>query len=177
MTPSPNRSCVAWIVALVGMFLAVPAGRAHPLHLSVSEASFNRETRVLEVSLRCFPDDLEAVLSKASGRSVSAADPGVLAAEAAGYLRSTWRLKDREGKPAPLSWTGLDITDSHIWLFFEFPLPQGPEGAAFSLTLLQDLFDDQLNTLVLQEGGRRRTVVFNRSTGEITPFPAPAPKP
>lgn len=147
----------------LGFLLSASHAVAHPLHLTVSEVTYNRDTAKLEVAMRFFPDDLETVLTKEAGRPVSVSKPEDIASNVLPYLKRTWLTKATNGKASTVEWAGLDITDTHVWVFFEFSLPGGLLGAELHVTSLQELFDDQLNSVQLRDGAFKQTLIFAKT--------------
>lgn len=181
-------ACGAWLW-LLGCLVVLPAA-AHPVHTSFAEATYNAETRCLEITVRVFTDDLVAALTRHAGRVVSLeATP---AAELDGlmlaYLNATFTVKSATGEPAPLSWVGWEFEprpenaatavpahaapaqanndDSRILLHFEALLPSGVIGARLRHRVLCDLFEDQKNSIRVKDGPRRVTLGFYPDSGE-----------
>lgn len=159
-------------VLLFAALALATAAAAHPIHTSFAEADYNRATQRLEVALRVFADDFEAALSLRAGRKVSlektpAAELDTLMQAC---LAGQFLVRPADGAPAGLAWVGRELKDAQneLWLYFEFPLPGGVEGARFRHTVLCELFRDQLNSVRVRDGGRKVTLVFFPDPGEKT---------
>lgn len=139
-----------------------------PLHLSLTEASYDRAKGRLLLTVRVQKADLEAALSERAQRKITAADPGELAPPALEYVRETLRLKNPRGEALRLEWAGLDITDKQVFLFFEAPLIGGIQDLRITHTLLQERFADQINSFDIRDGVLRQTLVFAHGTSEAT---------
>ncbi|MGI9106625.1 MAG: DUF6702 family protein [Pyrinomonadaceae bacterium] len=138
----------------------LPAASAHKFHTSFAEAEYNARERSLEVTLRTFPDDLENILSKRSGKRVSLdrkreAEPLLTA-----YLQETFQLKDAQGKTVKLTWVGMDAGVDSVWLYFEARLPGGFAGAQLRNQFLFDLFDDQVNLVNVKVDTKKQSLSF-----------------
>ena len=153
-----------------GLWLAVfaallsPNVFAHPLHLSIAEASYNRAAQTLEISVRVFADDFAAKLSSRSGRRISLEKtpaPEIDALSFA-YLGATFTVKSASGTPLPLRWVGreFDEKENYLWFHIEVALPGGPSGARIFHGVLTDEFDDQLNSLFVRDGKQSATLVY-----------------
>ena len=160
------------LLALAAACLLPCIATAHPLHVSHAEADFNRDTGKLEIALKVFADDFEAKLTARAGRRVSLdKTPKVeLDALCLAYLAETFTVKSRDGARQSLHWVGREIKDSenHLWLYFEVPLPGGADGARIVHAVLSDEFRDQLNSVLVRDGGRAVTLVFFPDRGEKT---------
>jgi hypothetical protein len=127
---------------------------------------FNPSSKRAEIAIRLFTDDLENVLSLRSGRRVRmdvtpSADRLALA-----YLREVFVLKGADGRPAKLSWVGMEATVNTVWVFVEAELPGGLEGARLTNVILFELFEDQVNTVNLKQGDGRASLVFQPGDAE-----------
>lgn len=163
----------AWYVALASVApvprasAAAAVAAAHKFHTSFAEASYNAETKSLEVSLRTFPDDVaEAVRRRGAGggRAASAAKDRQKAFEdeVAAYVGETFQLKTAAGGAVKISWVGMDAGADSVWLYFEAPLGAGLEGVELRNTFLADLYDDQVNLVTVRAGARKGTLRFER---------------
>lgn len=163
-----GRSGLYAILAFVGF---ASFAFAHPIHSSTADADYNASTQKLEVTLKTFADDFETALSAHEHRKISlektpAAELVTLMRE---YVTDTFIVKTRADEPAKLQWIGRELKESNeLWLFFEFPLPGGVEGAKLRHGVLADHFGDQLNTVQVSDGARKTTLVFLPSHHEKT---------
>lgn len=150
------------------------------MHTSHAEADYRRETQRLEVALNVFADDLLLALHRHTGREISYEQTPTTELDAAlhDYITAHFRVLSREGLPQILQWVGraFDRGDGErsLWLFCEFPLPGGPDGAQLRHALLQETFTGQHNTVTVRDGPRRVTLTFapNGDAKRIT-FPEP----
>jgi len=157
-------------LALAACAVALPgAGRrasAHKFHTSFTEASYNAETRSLEVSLRTFPDDVDAAVRRRAGAQTTppaGRDRKKAFEEAvAAYVAETFRLQTAKGEAVKLEWVGMDAGVDSAWLYFEARLPEGPEGLRLRNLFLFDLFDDQVNLVTVRAGERKASLRFER---------------
>jgi hypothetical protein len=157
------------LIFIAGLALATTAA-AHPVHTSFAEADYNRATQRLEVALRVFADDFEAALSRHAGRKISLEKTP--AAELDTLMRARlaeqFLVRPADGAPVGPAWVGRELKDAQneLWLYFEFPLPGGVEGARFRHAVLCELFRDQLNSVRVRDGERQVTLVFLPGQGE-----------
>lgn len=159
---------LAGLLGLLAMLSPLHAAAPESLHLSLTEATLNRERGRLLLTVRLQAADLEAALSARAGRKISAAEPGELAPLALEYVRENLRIAPARGNPARLEWAGHDVAEKQIFLFFEAPLIGGLEGTRIANTLLLDRLPDQVNSVELRDGAIKKTLVFSRDTTEHT---------
>ncbi|HEY9401860.1 MAG TPA: DUF6702 family protein [Pyrinomonadaceae bacterium] len=150
------------LVAAFGLSLshAVPAAAAHKFHTSFTEVDYNAPQRSLQITLRTFPDDLENVLSRRSGKAVrldrkKETEPLLVA-----YLQETFQLKNAKGEMVKLAWVGMDAGVDSAWLYFEAHLPEGSAGVQLRNQFMFDLYDDQINLVNVKQDGKKHALTF-----------------
>jgi len=139
-----------------------------PLHLSLTEATLNRERGRLQLTVRVQTADLEAVLSERAKHKISASEPGELATLALEYVREQLRLTSPRGETLRLEWAGHDVAEKQLFLFFETPLNGSLQGLRIANTLLLERLPDQINSVDLRDGAVKQTLVFSREITELT---------
>lgn len=162
-------AAAAAIFALAAAAHKAPPAAAHKFHTSFTEANYNAEAGTLEITLRTFPDDLEAALRR---RAAPAPAPGrdrkkEYEERVAAYVAETFLLKTATGEPIKISWVGMDAGVDSAWLYFEARLPANSEGIQFSNRLLFDLFDDQINLVNIKTKDRRLALRFERGKADF----------
>ena len=161
-----RRSLIACsLLSFIGLN-ALNCSAAAGLHFSQTEARYDRAQGRLLLTVRVQTSDFEAALSERANHKISAADPGSLAPLALDYIREKLLIKTAAGDSIRLDWAGIDVTDAHLFLFFEVSLPKGIEGASLANTVLIERFSDQINTVELHDGALKQTLVFARDSGQ-----------
>lgn len=138
----------------------VPTAAAHKFHTSFAEADYNAKEASLQITLRTFPDDLETILGKRSGKSVRLDRKEEAEPLLAAYLQESFQLKNAKGETLKLSWVGMDAGVDSAWLYFEAPMPGGFAGAQLRNQFLFDLYEDQINLVNVKQDERRRALTF-----------------
>jgi hypothetical protein len=150
-------------LALMAVAFGLPASRvasAHKFHTSFTVADYNASERSLQITLRTFPDDLEKVLARRSGKSVRLDRKEETDALLIAYLQETFQLKNAEGETVKLSWIGMDAGVDSAWLYFEAQLPEGCAGVELRNQFMFDLYDDQVNLVNVKQGDRKHALTF-----------------
>lgn len=162
------------LIAALAVFLLMPRLHAHSLHQSTAEAEYNPRTKKLEVSLTVFINDLELALIRQSERRmfIDKTPAAEFDAQIVLYLAKTFVVSDAKGEKAALTWVGREIEpgtaksdDPAVTLFFEMALPEGLGGVSLRNAVFGDLFEDQLNLLLLKADTKRRQFQFKRGDG------------
>ncbi|MDP2138983.1 MAG: hypothetical protein Q8J74_14120 [Candidatus Didemnitutus sp.] len=161
-------------LALVRRFLALGFGAvlttasAHPTHVSLAEADYNRDTQRLEIAVTVFADDLLLALRRptAAPASFTTTPAAELDALIRAYLGANFHVRANDGSAQTLHWVGRELDqddgEQRLWLYFESPLPGGPDGVRLHHGLLHDTIPQQRNTVAVRDGARRTTLVFTR---------------
>jgi len=134
-------------------FVALVLGAlAHPMHTSVAELGYDAALREASVAIRVYPDDLAA--------AVPGADRAMADSALARYVRRTFSLSDRGGRPLALRWNGVERAGDALVIRLRLAAPDGLGGAWVGHLLLHDRFDDQVNVVRVSHGGRTATLLF-----------------
>ena len=163
------------LVVLVALVACVPVS-AHKFHASLAEVDYNAKSGSAEIAIRMFVDDLEDAVSRSAGRRVRIDTTADFDRYALAYVQSALKITDRDGHELQLAWVGKDASVDEVWVYVEAPAPSGLDGARLSNKIFFDLFDDQVNTVIVKRNGAKSTVVFKPGDGEKTiPEPDRAP--
>ncbi|MGE0126825.1 MAG: DUF6702 family protein [Blastocatellales bacterium] len=139
--------------------------RSHKIHVSVTHLEFNQPKQTVEIVIRVYTDDLENALSQRAKREVkidlaSAGKDRRLAEQVMAYLRSNFELKNKAGRTASLSWSGIEGQMDMFWLYVKGRMPGGLEGARMRNKIFCELFDDQVNIVNAKHQGKQIGLMF-----------------
>lgn len=141
-----------WL-ALLG--LAFAGGRAHPMHTAVAEVAQADPRGEAMVQIRVFADDFQAAVPLPA--DLAGADSAM-----SRYLRGTFALADRTGRPVRLAWAGAERTGDVILLRLRGEVAGGLAGARVTSLVLCERFPDQVNIVRAEYAGRTATLLFTR---------------
>ncbi len=187
--PKTNwRSVVLVVIVLATSAWFSGEAVAHPSHVTIGEAEWNRQSKSLEVAIRVNAADLEKSLRRRAKGAKVVLKSGEATADrpTADYVNSRLALYvrdpadrdtaardtagrdpvDREAdkKRVKLKWVGMEVEMHHVWLYFEFPMQNTPAEFTFENRLFLDLEEDQVNTMIFKVGGRKKTLHFTRES-------------
>jgi hypothetical protein len=154
-----------WFMVCVGVLAAAltwfpgTAVRAHKFYASLAVVERTAQGR-LEVSLRFFPDDLEAALRKATGRTIAVENTREFAAAFEPWLDSVFSLT-AGGQTTRFKYVGVEIGVESAWVYVEAPWPEPLERSSMRNAILVDVFPEQKNTVNFAEGRKRSSLVFS----------------
>ncbi|QKJ31360.1 hypothetical protein HQ865_16855 [Mucilaginibacter mali] len=137
-----------------------PATKAlHPLHVSTTEISYNAQNGHLEVICTIFTDDFESTLGKQYHTHTDLVKPDMHKAMDAlikQYLATNLHLKNN-GTDAPLSYVGYEINREAANVYLETDKVTLPKKVDVNVSLLQDLYNDQINIVHISVNGVRKS--------------------
>lgn len=160
-----RRAAQAFVLA-VAVGAGAPPAFAHKFHASLAEVEYNAKEKTVEVGIRLFADDLEEAIGRKRGRRVRldvTPDVDRLVLE---YLGETLTIVGRDGGPLSFTWVGMELRVDEVWVFIQASSAAGLDGATVGCRILHELFPDQVNTINVQQGDARTTLVFAAGDGE-----------
>ena len=135
--------------------LALVGGRAHPMHTTVTEVVQADARGHVSIQVRVYLDDLRSAVLTRVG--TAGADSAM-----ARYLRGTFALADRTGRPVRLTWTAAEPAGDVILFRLRGEVPGGLAGARVTNLVLCERFEDQVNVVRAEYAGRTTTLLFTR---------------
>ena len=152
MTPLPSVA--------KGLPTAQPgAGVPHPFHVSTLEINHNATDKTLEISCRIFIDDFESCLSKQyhTKADLSAASVKTrMDTLVKKYLSTHLQIK-ADGKAVQMQYLGFEKEDEAVNVYFEADNIATVKRVEINDSILQDLYDDQMNIIHVVVGGNRKS--------------------
>lgn len=140
---------------------------AHPLHTTISELTFDPEAKAIRLSIRVFNEDLAAAIAQRTG-VVRHSKNVVADAAAAAYVRATVSVVGQNGRPLMLTSCGSRMMNDVLVVCVSAPAATGPSKLRLRQGMLVELYDDQVNVVQTQYGGRRHSMLFTRSSAAQT---------
>ncbi|MBE7176895.1 MAG: hypothetical protein INR69_10840 [Mucilaginibacter polytrichastri] len=145
-------------------------GGVHPLHVATTDISYNAGDKKLEVVCTLFYDDFEEVLSRSfKGR----AD---LSAEAQHHKMDNWVKRYvlahvqvmPSGKTINLNYVGFEKVREVVNVYFETEPVSPPKMLRANVSLLHDLFNDQMNIVHMTVNGVRKSTKLDYPDKQAT---------
>jgi hypothetical protein len=137
----------------------------HPIHTTITTLTYDPVTAMAMAQIRAFADDLShavaqrAVALSIKGQVVSdpGADTGIIH-----YAESRFTIAGADGRPLPLKPCGVRSSADLRWICLQTKLPGGLSGVRVADALLTDLYVDQVNVVIAEDGrtGTRSSLLF-----------------
>jgi len=143
------RESMRFVVPAVMLTGAAPA-RMHPLHTTVTQVTVEGGAATLWV--RAFADDFARGVAAHHGPA--GADPTLA------YLGGSVGVWDRGGRRVGLTGCGRRVSGGLRWFCLRAPAPRGLTGMRLLVSLQFAVYDDQVNVVQVDDGGRRTSLLF-----------------
>ncbi|RFZ90632.1 hypothetical protein D0C36_16850 [Mucilaginibacter conchicola] len=160
MTSFLGKSLLYCYILVTPLFVKAPAkANFHPLHVSTSDISFNSTDKQMEVICTIFTDDFELALEKQfhTKTDLSREDMHKAMDELVKkYINAHLQLK-ANATALPLNYLGFEINREAVNVYLESGKIAQPKSIDAQVTLLQSLYDDQLNIVHMTVNGKRKS--------------------
>ncbi|MBD1391709.1 DUF6702 family protein [Mucilaginibacter glaciei] len=142
----------------------------HPLHVSTTDVSFNAQDGQMEVICTIFTDDFETALEKQfhTKADLNKADMHkAMDVLVKNYVDSHLQLKTGTA-PLALNYLGFEINREAVNVFLESAKMTAPKRIDAEISLLQNVYDDQLNIVHMTVAGNRKSAKLDYPNKKIT---------
>lgn len=155
------------------IFILMSLVSVHDFHLSKSEVRVNYETRTVQVATKIFIDDFEEAMAKEGIADISLTsekiDPNLIENYIQSYIFKHFTVIN-DDEPIPFLFIGKEFSEDivSIWCYFESDPIENIGELKISNRVLFDLFEDQKNIMVVQEGEEKNHYMLDPTDFEIT---------
>jgi hypothetical protein len=143
----------------------------HPIHVSTTTIEYNKQDGKLEVICTIFTDDFEAALAKQYHGKIDLTKPEMHAAMDAlvkKYVSSNLQLKTGGAMPLTLNYLGFEINKEATDIYFESDKIPAVKKVDVDVSLLHNLFDDQINIVHITVNGVRKSEKLDYPDRKLT---------
>ncbi|WP_187310098.1 DUF6702 family protein [Hymenobacter sp. BT188] len=142
---------------------------AHAYHASIMDVQYNPKKQQLEVALKVFTDDFEKGLSAGQSNMVTfdKLSPAQVSSLTTALLQRSVTFGTKPGETLPLRFVGIEKDKDAHWVYFSVKMP--PKAATsiyLRHRLLLDTFQDQMNIVNLDSGGKKQSALFRVGNDE-----------
>jgi hypothetical protein len=139
---------------------ALPGNKVfHPIHVSTANIEFNKQDNKLEVICTIFTDDFEAALAKQFNAKTDLNKADMHAAMETlvkNYIELNLHIKTGD-QPTKLSFLGFEINKEATDVYLESEVLPAVKKVVVDDSILQNLFDDQINIVHIIVNGVRKS--------------------
>ena len=146
------------LLAIIGVF-ALTSFMVHPYHVGSVEINYNSKSKTFEVSGRYFIDDLEDAISEASHKKMRFLDKSKKAEmnEALKKYASDYIKVRSNNANVKLNYLGFQEDKESVDLFLESDVLAKPVKVETSISMIYNLYDDQMTIVHVVVDGKRKT--------------------
>ncbi len=143
----------------------------HKYYISVSNATYSKEAKSVQMITRFFIDDLEDVINARISNPIKLGDKSTIQ-DVYPYLKDYLNKKLQvkiDGKNTMPNFLGAEYESDQIVLYIEIPAEDIPEEITMKFNAFIELFEEQKNLVHLKINGKRKTMLFdiNKSTDSV----------
>ena len=166
--PFVQKTCrflvLGMVLILQTSFLPSPFSlhlKAHDFHTSLTEMRYNAKSKIFEISLRVFTDDLEKVLSvtnqnkKFLVENNDKNDPFVEM-----YVKKHFMVINAKNQKTTINYIGKEKEGEATWIYLEMPVNESIKGSKIQNDVLIDMFDDQTNIVNIFVNNEKKSFLF-----------------
>lgn len=152
------------------LWMAPAETAAHPLHVSVCEMTCEEDGPGMEITVKIFADDFEAVLNSLSGLTLKMgteeehAQTDQLIEE---YVLQKLQL-ELDGKPIRPMFMYKEIEDIATWVYLYIEDVTEAKTITVANHVMLHWFDDQVNVVHLDCGGKMNSTFFSSNRHKET---------
>lgn len=131
----------------------------HPLHVSTTNMSYNTQDNKLEVTCTVFTDDFESAIAKQYNVKTDLTKPALhitMDGFVKNYVNSHVQIKTGD-KALALNYLGFEIDKEAVHVYLESNTIPAFKKASAEISLLHNLYDDQINIVHITENGTRKS--------------------
>ncbi len=135
----------------------------HPFHVGSVEFNYNNKSQKFEISGKFFIDDLENGINKSTGKNLRFQDAKMKSAmdEAVkNYFKGNLKLKVNN-QVLGLNYIGFEEDSESVNVFLESEKIVAPKKIETAVSILYNIFDDQMNIIHIINNGKRESEKLN----------------
>lgn len=135
----------------------------HPYHVGSVEFNYNQKSKTFEITGKFFLDDLENALKEKYGTVVHFNDvkyKGQINKLLQQYCNDYLKLKT-DNKFLQVNYIGFEEDSEAVNIFLESQTTNPPKKVETAVSLLYNLFDDQMNIIHIIVNGKRQSEKLN----------------
>lgn len=154
------------MMKLVFILSAIVFTTLHPLHVSVTEITFDEKERELEIMVRVFIDDLElAIQAEKKNTTLDLFNPAGSTTDklVREYLQSKFTIAV-DGRSQPVNYLGHETDGDALVLYIQVQPVKKWKSIGIKNSMLTELYEDQSNLVNVTYTGKTKSLRLVRDT-------------
>jgi hypothetical protein len=141
----------------------------HPVHVTVTNIDFSKENKAFEISIKVFSDDFESIILKMKNVELNlgkANEFGESDKYICEYVRNNFSISINNDKFADkkLKFLKREVREGALWIYFRYPLSKKIDVLKVNNTLLNDLYPDMTNLVIIKLNETENGYTLNKNT-------------
>lgn len=132
----------------------------HQYHTSFTRIDYNKEEKLLEVSIKVFVHDLLPTLEKKYRQNIDLENTKNIDEILKSYLEERFVFKDENNQIKPFKWIGKELETEVVVLYVEIPFDGNLEKTEIKNTLFFEKFARQVNLITIHYFEKQSDLVF-----------------
>jgi hypothetical protein len=167
-----EANCELQAMKFLVSFFLISLAALHPLHVSYTSIDISRETGEIDLVCKFFTDDLKLMFYHFYDREIRF-DPekdltGPEKDLVNRYVFNSIECKKTDGNPVLFQMIKKEQNEENIWIYYRGKLEgEIPDTVTIMNTLLLDIFEDQINLLILTCGSMEKGYRFDYRNREL----------
>ncbi|MDR2121948.1 MAG: hypothetical protein LBP34_02380 [Flavobacteriaceae bacterium] len=131
----------------------------HPYHVGSVEFNYNQKTKTFEITGKFFLDDLENAVNKKYSKKLhfgEAKHKAQMNEALKNYIAEYMKLKT-DNRYLKIDYLGFEEDQESVNVYLESEVVETPKKIETSISLLYNLFDDQMNIIHVVINGKRKS--------------------
>ena len=133
-------------------------GLSHPFYLAVIEAEYSSKSKELGISIKVYPDDMEAALKKALNKTVSFSENNKEQNNKLieSYIKSHLGIKIN-GTQSSYDYMGFENSNEAIFIYFSVASIKNVKTIEINTDMMYDYKEEQTNIVHIIIDGKRNS--------------------
>lgn len=132
----------------------------HTYHTSFTRIDYNRQEKLLEITIKVFAHDLMPTLKKRFGMATDLETTKDIDQILQKYLAEKFVFKTKSGELKKLNWIGKELEPELVFFYVEIPFEEDLEGAELKNSLFFETFSEQVNLINIRDGKNKADLAF-----------------
>lgn len=153
----------SYILLLCSFFFVVFSFKTHPYHVGSVEFNFNNTSKTFEITGKFFTDDLENAINKKYGTSLffsEEKDHAKFNEYLKKFCEEYLKLKS-DNQFVTINYLGFEEEVESVNIYLESEPIKTPKKVETAVSMLYNLFDDQINIVHIIVNGKRQSHKLN----------------
>lgn len=156
----------ARILIILFFILAGNRIEAHPVHISVVNLDVISDSEKIDFSVRLYYEDFQILINHRYNTMIDFSKQNRMTSKeqqsVIDYVTTNFKLSAANNEMLKTKFTGWKVEDASVWLFFCADLVENNNELIIQNTLLTDLYNDQINYLILRNADEEVGIEFNK---------------